>query len=389
MAVEKITIERFLDLARLHPVVDVRSPAEYAQAHIPGARSIPLFNDEERKTVGTAYKQQSREIAIKIGLDFFGSKMRSIVEEAERFVNISAEKRGSEHYKSNEKQESRNVIVHCWRGGMRSAGVAWLLDMYGFKVYTLAGGYKAYRNWVSQQFEIPYPFKIIGGYTGSGKTLLLHALKKEGNEMIDLEALANHKGSALGGIGQEAQPSQEMFENLLAAKLAFVKRNSNYREQSKDGQPPTANCICLEDESQRIGNLQIPMALWNTMRKSAVLFMDIPFEARLDYLTEEYSIHPKEKLVNAVTRIQKRLGGLETKNAINFLLEENHKEAFRILLKYYDKWYAKGLHNRENANELIQKIPATGVNTDTNISLIKQRLLPAFSESLSIEEGGG
>ena len=207
--------------------------------------------------------------------------------------------------------------------------------------------------------------------------------------MIDLEALANHKGSALGGIGQEPQPSQEMFENLLAAKLAFVKRNSNYREQSKDGQPPTANCICLEDESQRIGNLQIPMALWNTMRKSAVFFMDIPFEARLDYLTEEYSIHPKENLVNAVTRIQKRLGGLETKNAINFLLEENHKEAFRILLKYYDKWYAKGLHNRENANELIQKIPATGVNTDTNISLIKQRLLPAFSESLSIEEGGG
>ena len=389
MAVEKITIERFLDLARLHPVVDVRSPAEYAQAHIPGAHSISLFNDEERKTVGTAYKQQSREIAIKIGLDFFGSKMRSIVEEAERFVNISAEKRGSEHYKSDEKQESRNVIVHCWRGGMRSAGVAWLLDMYGFRVYTLAGGYKAYRNWVLQQFEIPYPFKIIGGYTGSGKTLLLHALKKEGNEMIDLEALANHKGSALGGIGQEAQPSQEMFENLLAAKLAFVKRNSNYGEESKDGQPPTANCICLEDESQRIGNLQIPMALWNTMRKSAVLFMDIPFEARLDYLTEEYSIHPKEKLVNAVTRIQKRLGGLETKNAINFLLEENHKEAFRILLKYYDKWYAKGLHNRENANELIQKIPATGVNTDTNISLIKQRLLPAFSESLSIEEGGG
>ena len=376
MALQKITITEFLELAQIYPVLDVRSPAEYAQAHIPGAHSIPLFNDEERKTVGTAYKQQSRETAIKIGLDFFGSKMRSIVEEAERFVNISAEKRGSEYYKSYEKQETRNILVHCWRGGMRSAGVAWLLDLYGFKVYTLAGGYKAYRNWVLQQFEIPYPFKIIGGYTGSGKTLLLHALKKEGNEMIDLEALANHKGSALGGIGQAPQPGQEMFENLLATKLACIKPgNDNCEVRFADCQLPPVNCIFMEDESQRIGNLQIPMALWNTMRKSAVLFMDIPFEARLNYLTEEYSIHPKEKLVNAVTRIQKRLGGLETKKAINFLSEENHKEAFRILLKYYDKWYAKGLYNRENANELIQKIPATNVDTEVNIKLIKQQSL--------------
>ena len=387
---ERITIERFLELARSQPVFDVRSPGEYVHAHIPAAHSLPLFTDEERKVVGTAYKQQSRENAIKTGLDFFGPKMRDLVEDVEKIIKLTIEKKEPPNNKSNEKQETclpdrqarnaaqretRNVLLHCWRGGMRSAAVAWLLDLYGFKVYTLEGGYKAYRNWVLQQFEKEYNFKIIGGYTGSGKTPLLHEIEKGGHAIIDLEASANHKGSALGGIGQEPQPSQEMFENVLAAKLAFVKRNSNYREQSKDGQPPTANCIFLEDESQRIGNLQIPMALWNTMRKSAVLFMDIPFEARLIYLTEEYSIHPNEKLVNAVTRIQKRLGGLETKNAINFLLEENHKEAFRILLKYYDKWYAKGLHNRENANELIQKIPATNVDTEVNIKLIKQQSL--------------
>ena len=379
MAIEKITIERFLELARSQPVFDVRSPGEYVHAHIPAAHSLPLFTDEERKVVGTAYKQQSRENAIKIGLDFFGTKMRNIVEEAEKLMNRTKEKRDFTNNKPNEKQETRNaaqqetrnVLLHCWRGGMRSAAVAWLLDLYGFKVYTLEGGYKAYRNWVLQQFENEYNFKIIGGYTGSGKTPLLHEIEKGGHAIIDLEALANHKGSALGGIGQEPQPSQEMFENLLAAKLAFVKRNSNYREQSKDGQPSTANCIFLEDESQRIGNLQIPIPLWETMRKSPVHFMDIPFEERLNYLTIEYSILPKEQLINAVVRIQKRLGGLETKNAINFLLENNFKESFRILLKYYDKWYAKGLYNRENAKELINKIPAAKVDAEGNLKLLK------------------
>ena len=379
MAIEKITIERFLELARSQPVFDVRSPGEYVHAHIPGAHSLPLFSDEERKIVGTAYKQQSREIAIKIGLDFFGTKMRSIVEDAEKLMNRTKEKRDFTNNKPNEKQETRNaaqqetrnVLLHCWRGGMRSAAVAWLLDLYGFKVYTLEGGYKAYRNWVLEQFEKEYNFKIIGGYTGSGKTPLLHEIEKGGHAIIDLEALANHKGSALGGIGQEPQPSQEMFENLLAAKLAFVKRNSNYREQSKDGQPSTDNYLWLEDESQRIGNLQIPIPLWETMRKSPVHFMDIPFEERLNYLAIEYSILPKEQLINAVIRIQKRLGGLETKNAINFLLENNFKESFRILLKYYDKWYAKGLYNRENAEELINKIPGAKVDAEGNLKLLK------------------
>ena len=250
------------------------------------------------------------------------------------------------------------ILIHCWRGGMRSGAVAWLLDLYGFKVYTLVGGYKAYRNWALQQFSKKYNFKIIGGYTGSGKTLLLHALAKENNATIDLEGLANHKGSALGALGNPPQPTQEMFENLLATELSTFNH-----------QPSTT--IYLEDESQRIGNLQIPMPLWYCMRKAPVYFVDIPFEERLNYLTDEYGVHEKPGLVNAIMRIQKRLGGLETKTAINFLLENNFKESFRILLHYYDKWYAKGLYNRENAEELIKKIPATAVNTEQNIELIK------------------
>lgn len=385
MAVNKISIEEFLLLAKNNLVLDVRSPGEYAYAHMPGAISLPLFNDEERAKVGTTYKQQSRENAIKIGLDFFGPNMREMVERVEEIV-------GSRHKEVSMKREmvsngrlknssnvddphsqltaSNCVLLHCWRGGMRSAAVAWLLDLYGFTIYTLIDGYKCYRNWVLDQFAKEYNFKIIGGFTGSGKTLLLHALAKEHNGIVDLEGLAHHKGSALGSLGNPPQPTQEMFENLLAERLA-IESDALKIKPIADSQLPNDNCIYLEDESQRIGDLQIPMPLWHCMRKAPVYFIDIPFEERLNYLTAEYGIHPKEQLVNAIMRIQKRLGGLETKNAINFLLENNFKESFRILLHYYDKWYAKGLHNREDAEILIKKIAAKLVDTEQNIKLIK------------------
>jgi tRNA 2-selenouridine synthase len=234
-----------------------------------------------------------------------------------------------------------------------------LLDMYGFKVYLLSGGYKAYRKWVLAQFEREYNFNIIGGYTGSGKTLLLHELEKNNKTIIDLEGLANHKGSAFGAMEGMPQPGQEMFENMLAEKLQAL---------SSSGSPfrGLGGVIYIEDESQRIGNLQIPMPLWRTMRKSPVFFMDIPFEERLDYITEEYGKQKKETLQDAILRIQKRLSGLETKNAIRFLTENNYRECFRILLSYYDKWYYKGLHNRENISSLLNKIPCASVDTGTN-----------------------
>ncbi|MEO8171934.1 MAG: tRNA 2-selenouridine(34) synthase MnmH, partial [Sediminibacterium sp.] len=208
MAIGKLSIEEFLQLSAEYAVLDVRSPGEFAHAHIPGAHSLPLFSDEERKIVGTAYKQESKEKAIKLGLDFFGTKMVKMVEEAERIVKSWKLKAKGE--------KSNTVIVHCWRGGMRSAGVAWLLDLYGFKVYTLVGGYKVYRKWVLQQFEKEYQLNMVGGYTGSGKTEALHVIAKKQQPVIDLENLASHKGSAFGGFGQPPQPSQEMFENLLA-----------------------------------------------------------------------------------------------------------------------------------------------------------------------------
>jgi tRNA 2-selenouridine synthase len=367
MPVQKVTIEEFLQLAQQHPVFDVRSPGEYVHAHIPNAISLPLFTDEERKVVGTAYKQQSKQAAIKIGLDYFGVKMRGMVEQVEGITTAFTK----ESNKSNAPVPPSGggggiALVHCWRGGMRSAGVAWLLDLYGFKVYTLVGGYKVYRKWVLAQFEKEYHFKIIGGYTGSGKTLVLKQLAQQGQTVIDLEALAHHKGSAFGALGEAAQPKQEMFENLLAQKLTDVRWSLAETNTVKTNNEQRSTCIWLEDESQRIGNLQIPMPLWYTMRKSPVYFLDIPFEERLNYITEGYGKFTKEQLVNAIIRIQKRLGGLETKNAINHLLENNHKACFGILLAYYDKLYNKALQNRENLAALLNKIPCFGVDTAIN-----------------------
>lgn len=360
MSVTRISIEEFLSLAQTHPVLDVRSPGEFGHAHIPGAHSLPLFSDEERKVVGTAYKQESQQTAIKLGLEFYGVKMVKMVEEVEALLQT---KNSPKEFK----RDQQVVLVHCWRGGMRSAGVAWLLDLYGFKVYTLAGGYKAYRNWVLAQFEIPYPINIVGGFTGSGKTEALQALAKKKESVIDLEGLAHHKGSAFGSLGQPPQPTQEMFENLLAA--ALKKTVTEWQLAENQQHSPV---LWLEDESQRIGEVNLPVAFFKQMRDKQIYFLDIPFEERLKFITEHYGRFEKALLVNAIIRIKKRLGGLETKNAVNFLIEDNVKEAFSILLTYYDKFYLKSLQNRENFSSLFNKIELATVSAEeTATALLK------------------
>ncbi|MBM3415024.1 MAG: tRNA 2-selenouridine(34) synthase MnmH [Bacteroidetes bacterium] len=367
MAVEKLHVEQFLELAKQHPVIDVRSPAEYKHAHIPGAHSLPLFTDDERKVVGTTYKQQSREVAIKTGLDFFGPKMRKMVEEVESIVNSHESLPNSAGLTT---IDSRLILLYCWRGGMRSAAVAWLLDLYGFKVCTLIGGYKKFRNYVLDTFRLPFQFRILGGYTGSGKTELLRALKGKGEPVIDLENIAKHKGSAFGNIGMPEQPSQEMFENVLAQSLNDVRS-----QRSEDGTAPSdfiphTSGIWLEDESQRIGHVNIPNDLWKTMRQSPVYFLDIPFEERLKHLAEEYGCLEKQRMIDAIERIKEKLGGLQAKTAIQLLEEGNTVESFRILLKYYDKYYLKGLHNRENVNSLLHSIECKSVTSENASQLI-------------------
>ncbi|MFC4230954.1 tRNA 2-selenouridine(34) synthase MnmH [Parasediminibacterium paludis] len=351
MAIQKITIQAYLQEPHNYLLLDVRSPGEYAHAHIPNAISLPLFNNEERSVVGTAYKQESRENAIKIGLKYFGPKMAEMVEAVEKILAKHNRKPNSPS------ATSTKIVVHCWRGGMRSAGVAWLLDLYGFDVYTIIGGYKSYRHWVMQQFDKDYHFKVVGGFTGSGKTEILQILKQANEVVIDLEALAQHKGSTFGNLEAIQQPSQEMFENMLA--MALYAANDRI--------------IWLEDESQRIGNVTLPNILYLKKQSSMVYYIDIPFEERLQHLVASYGRFKKDQIVAAIMRIKKRLGGLETKTAINFLLEDDIQHCFAILLRYYDKYYLKGL---EQNNRQIKKITCNTVNavcnTNNLLAIVKE-----------------
>ena len=349
MPVTKINIEEFIKLAQSQPVIDVRSPAEYQHAHIPGALSMPIFDNEERKVIGTAYKQESREKAIKIGLDAFGRDLVKIVEDVEKIF-------------TERKSASREIGVHCWRGGMRSAAIAWLLDLYGFKVYLLAGGYKAYRKWALEQFEKPYDLLVVGGYSGSDKTGILHELEKNREKIIDLEKIAVHQGSAFGNLEKTPQPGQEHFENLLAMALHLLDT------------PARRGPVWVEAESQRIGDVNIPMPFFTSMQNCRVLFLNIPFEKRVEHIVKGYGKHDKERLINGIVRIKKRLGGLETKTAVNFLLEDDLYSCFAILLKYYDKVYLKSTLSRDNAEALISYIDSDTLDCKLNMKKIIQHV---------------
>jgi tRNA 2-selenouridine synthase len=404
VCMRKLAIEEFMRESKGALLLDVRSPGEFRHAHIPGAVSLPLFTDAERAVVGTEYKQVGRQAAIKIGLDCFGPKMRKMVEEVEELIEQRNRRTGEqgtdegrenkyllvedviwkaeevetlniEHRTTNPKPQTLNpkLFIYCWRGGMRSNAVSWLLNLYGFEVTLLNGGYKAFRNYVLQSFEQQYPFKILSGYTGSGKTELLQQLKADGEKIICLETIASHKGSAFGNINMPPQPTQEMFENLLSHELRAISCEpveATAGLQTPNTKPQISS-IWLEDESQRIGLVNIPNALWNTMRNAPLYFLDIPFEERLKHITEEYSRCEKDRLRHAVERIKKRLGGLEAKNALQYLEESNYTECFRILLHYYDKLYRKALHNRENLSALLTNIRCDTV-TVQNASLVSQ-----------------
>lgn len=350
MPIEKTDIEDFIEKSRTYPILDVRSPGEYAHACIPGAYTLPIFDNEQRDAIGTAYKQQGRPQAVDIGIGFFAESIKHIPGKA------------LEIFQSHGNKGLPTFMIHCWRGGMRSEAIAWLLSLYGYKIYLLKGGYKAFRRWALSQFEKKYNFSLLGGYTGSGKTELLYELRKEGHKIIDLEGLASHKGSAFGSLGMDNQPSQEMFENLLAMEL--------HNQSSKPGDGP----IWLEDESRHIGIIHLPNSIWDQMRVSPLYFLEIPASQRLDYITKGYGRFSNEDLAACVTKIKKRLGGLETQNALNHLKNNEVKECFAILLRYYDKLYQHSLFNRENITEILHKIPCESVTVKNSLALNPPRL---------------
>ena len=193
--INNIEASEFLEKAETIPVLDLRSPGEYEDGHITGAINMPLFDDDERAKVGTKYKQVSKEEAMLLGLDIVGPKMSDMVRKAMSLA-VNGE-----------------ICLYCWRGGMRSGSVAWLLSTAGLKVTRLVKGYKAYRHHIREAFSQDVNLIVIGGMTGSGKTDILLEMLEQGHQVLDLEGYANHKGSAFGMLGQEKQPSSEQFEN--------------------------------------------------------------------------------------------------------------------------------------------------------------------------------
>jgi len=338
MPARSITIEEFIEESRYCPVFDVRSPSEFNKARFPGAINLPLFKDDERSNIGTLYKQLGKELAIREGLRIFGPNLISYIQQAETFCKG--------YYK--DQVGGAKIILYCWRGGMRSAAMSWLLDLYGFNVSTLVGGYKVFRHWALDQLEKDWKIKVLGGYTGSGKTRILRELELLGDAVIDLERLANHRGSAFGRLGQgDNQPSQEYFENLLALEL-FTKTEC---VSKKNGD---AN-IWIEDESQRIGNVNIPKSLWIRLKTKRLLFLDIPENVRLNEIINVYGEFSVNQLKDAVLRIQKRLGG-DSLKVLGLLDSGDIKDAFIILLKYYDRLYIKSLNAKKEEREELKII---------------------------------
>ncbi|MDB5151709.1 MAG: mnmH [Mucilaginibacter sp.] len=311
--IKNIAIDSFINLDKTIPVVDVRTPAEFARGHIVGAHNIALFSDQERVKVGTTYKQQGREPAILLGFDLTGSKWSGFIKQA---LEIAPGKK---------------IALHCWRGGMRSGAMAWALNLYGFEVYLLEGGYKKYRRWVLDQFEEKYNLLVLGGMTGSGKTLILHQLKKMGEQSIDLENLAQHHGSSYGSMQRMIQPSQEQFENELAAQLCRAEKDK---------------LIWIEDESITIGKRSIPNGLWRQMREANLLNVKIPVAQRIEFLVQEYGRLDKDFLIGCTQRIWKRLGPEQTKHAISAINEGRMADFISLVLVYYDKTYRAGLSKR-------------------------------------------
>lgn len=339
--VKRITIQQLLTDFKTLPIIDVRSPGEFERGHIIGAHNIPLFSNEERAAVGTVYKQRNKQEAIDLGYQYVTPKLTQFLTESKQVASQGP------------------VVVHCWRGGMRSEAFANHLHQNGFNnVFVLERGYKAYRQHIISFFDNAFDLLVLGGYTGSGKTEILMKLGAMGEQVVDLEALAHHKGSAFGGIGQAAQPTSEHFENKLYTEMQAFELSRR---------------IWVEDESMNIGRVIIPQNLFKQIRNSKLLFINIPRIERSKFLVKTYGLQNIEKLRESIIRITKRLGHLKTQQALDALQLGDLEQVAEITLEYYDKAYHKGMSLRDN-QQVIRKDLET-VSDEINAPLILNFIL--------------
>lgn len=313
--IKRIDIQYFIQKINNLPIVDVRSPKEYEFGHVVNAVNIPLFDNDERAVVGTKYHKINRESAIMSGLEIVGPKLTDYVKQAKKIAR------------------NNELMVYCWRGGMRSSSLAWLFDVAGINVNVLIDGYKAYRNFIRENFSRQSNIVILGGMTGSGKSDILQVMQNTGIQVLDLEGIANHKGSAFGSLGQEKQPTNEQFENNLFDKWKDFDFNKP---------------IWIEDESASIGKVRVPETLFLEMKNSKVVKIEVDKEIRIQRLVKEYASFNIDELKNIVLKIGKRLGGQNVKLAIEALDNNNFAKAADITLTYYDKAYNYSIQNNHS-----------------------------------------
>ena len=352
-------IEDFLRLRDAGlPLLDVRSPAEFQTAHIAGARNLPLFSDEERARVGTAYARQGQEAATLLALRLVGGRLADMVETARQLcppqpltpdaaavlaaspsARCAASSPVPDHafppLPEAPSLPGRHVLLHCWRGGLRSRSVGWLLESCGFTVHLLRGGYRAFRAHVRKELARPRPVLILGGMTGCGKTDILHALADRGEQIIDLEGLANHRGSAFGAVALSGgQPGNEAFENDLFEQWRTL-----------DPRRP----VWLEDESRRIGHVTLCEEFFRHIDTSPLLVVDLPQPLRIRRLVSIYGdtspdSPPEpavaEALCAALQKLRRRLGSEACTRCCELVRAGRLDEAAGRVLHYYDKCYA-------------------------------------------------
>lgn len=335
----RLAIEDFLKLAERCPVVDVRSPSEFGKGRIPGASNIPLFDNEQRAEIGTLYKVKGRQAAVLRGLEVVGLKMRSMAESVLALISSMPQE----------------VCVYCWRGGMRSGSFAWLLELVDIQVCVLDGGYKAFRNHALATLSRPLPLVVLSGLTGAGKTHQIELLRQRGEQVVDLENLANHRGSAFGSIGLGSQPSVEHFENQLATEFLSLD---------------WAREIWVEDESRSIGDAKLPDAFYQQLKKAPAIFMDVPRGARSEVIAREYGPLNQRDIVDSIRKITKRMGGQNVKRAIELLESGDMNGCIDILLEYYDRTYmnSKARIEREVFFNLPVTKPLSGETTELILS---------------------
>jgi tRNA 2-selenouridine synthase len=332
-------------------IIDVRSPREFAEDHLPGATNLPVLDNAERAKVGTIYHQVSPFEARKVGASL---------------VSVNISRHLQQHFQGKDKDYT--PLVYCWRGGQRSNSMATVLSQIGWQVTLLEGGYKTYRHYVRAQLaELPAQFNLIilRGLTGTAKTYLLHQLAQWGEQVLDLEALANHRGSLLGQEWQdqlEPQPSQKYFESLLLQCL----------QQLDPGQP-----VWVESESNKIGQIHLPAQLWNQMKQAPCVEVQLPETVRVQWLLQEYS-----HLVENPELLKGKLAHLKSRHGHKKLAEWNqlvdrqqwHNLVAALLNSHYDPAYTRSMnHTFQDATVMV---PITDLSKG-KVDVAVQKLIKA------------